>query len=179
MKLATDLTLFRPPMFLVGGTRRWKKKNSIFLRETRTFTGNFIVSREYWHPDSIGNRTIIYSAIKWHFDWMDNPAIICCLAQNVGRLVFPYLRPTPSRMQSNNVGIYYRESGSKCRAIWFTILSVCISFLWLPIVKNKCLKAAGKSSLEVMSFVTCQGSKCSHYNDVSSPLLIGEIIHGA
>ena len=39
--------------------------------------------------DSIGNRIIIYSAVKWHFDWMDNPAIFCCLAQNVARPVFP------------------------------------------------------------------------------------------
>ena len=31
-------------MFLVGDTRRWKKKNAIFLCETRTFTGNSIVS---------------------------------------------------------------------------------------------------------------------------------------
>ena len=41
----SDLTVFRPPMFPVGGTMRWKTKNAIFLRETRTFTGNVIVSR--------------------------------------------------------------------------------------------------------------------------------------
>ena len=29
-----------------------------------------------------------------------------------------------------------------------------------------------------MSFVTCLGSKCSYYNDLSSPFLIHEIIHG-
>ena len=85
----SDLTLFRPLMFPVGGTRRWKKKNAIFLRETRTFTGNFIVSRGYWYPDSIGNRIIIYSAVKWHLDWMDNPPIFCYLTQNVARPVFP------------------------------------------------------------------------------------------
>ena len=45
-------------------------------------------------------------------------------------------------------------------------------------VENKCLKATGKCALKVMSFVTCLGSKCSYYNDLSSPLLIHEIIHG-
>ena len=89
ISVLSDLTLFRPPMFPVGGTRWWNKKNAIFLRETRTFTGSFIVRRGYWYPDSIGNRIIIYSAVKWHFDWMDNPAIFCCLAQNVACPVFP------------------------------------------------------------------------------------------
>ena len=32
--------------------------------------------------------------------------------------------------------------------------------LSLPTVENKYLKAAGKCVLEVMSFVTCLGSKC-------------------
>ena len=40
-------TLDNSRLPLVGGTRRWKKKNAIFLRETRTFTGNFVVSRRY------------------------------------------------------------------------------------------------------------------------------------
>ena len=34
------------------------------------------------------------------------------------------------------------------------------------------------NALEVLSFVTCRGSKCSDYNDLSSPLLFHEIIHG-
>ena len=89
ISVLSDLTLFRPSMFPVGGIRRWKKKNAIFLCETRTFTGNFIVSLGFWYPDWIGNRIIIYSAVKWHFDWMDNPAIFCCLIQNVARPVFP------------------------------------------------------------------------------------------
>ena len=29
-----------------------------------------------------------------------------------------------------------------------------------------------------MSFVKCVGSKCSDFNDISSPLLFHEIIHG-
>ena len=32
---------------------------------------------------------------------------------------------------------------------------------YLPTAENKCLKTAGKCFLEVMSFVTCLGSKCS------------------
>ena len=48
----------------------------------------------------------------------------------------------------------------------------------LTTFENKCLKAAGKCALEVLSFVTCRGSKCSDYNDLSSPLLFHEIIHG-
>ena len=36
------------------------------------------------------------------------------------------------------------------------------------------MKAAGKCALKVMSFVTCLGSTCSYYNDLSSPLLIHE-----
>ena len=40
----SDLTLFRSPMFPVGGIRRWKTKNVIFLRETRPLTDNLIVS---------------------------------------------------------------------------------------------------------------------------------------
>ena len=47
ISVLSDLTRFRPPMFPVGGTRRWKKKNAIFLRETLTFTGNVIVSRGF------------------------------------------------------------------------------------------------------------------------------------
>ena len=32
ISVLSDLTLFRPPMFPVGGTRRWKTKNVIFAR---------------------------------------------------------------------------------------------------------------------------------------------------
>ena len=51
-------------MFPVGVIRRWKKKNAIFLRETRTFTGNFIFCRGFWYPASIRNRIIIYLAVN-------------------------------------------------------------------------------------------------------------------
>ena len=44
ISVLSDLTLFRPPMFPVSGIRWWKMKNAIFLRETHTFTGNFIDS---------------------------------------------------------------------------------------------------------------------------------------
>ena len=52
----------------MGGTRRWKKKNAIFLRETRTFIGNFIVSR--------GTDMIIPLEIEQSFIQLSNDILI-------------------------------------------------------------------------------------------------------
>ena len=104
-------------MFLVDGTRRWKKKNAIFLRETRTFTGNFIVSRP-------ATDILIRLEIERSFIQLSNDILIGWKPCNIllpdpkcrpPRI--PYLRPAPSRVQSNNVGICDRESGSGCPAI--------------------------------------------------------------
>ena len=79
---------FRPPMFPVGDTRRWKKENAIFLCETLTFTGNFIVSRG---TDILIRLEIEYSFIQLSNDILIGPhsAMFCCLTQNVARFLFP------------------------------------------------------------------------------------------
>ena len=109
---------------------------------------------------------------------MDNPLIFCCLTQNVARTVFPIC----ARLRH------------ECKRSWYLFATVNLEAGVEPydlrlclmvfhscdylIVENKCLKAAGKCAVEGMSFVTCLGSKCSYYNDLSSPLLIHEIIYG-
>ena len=81
---------------------------------------------------------------------MDNPATFCCLTQNVGRLVFPIC----SRLhhECNQAMLVFAtvdlEAGVEPYDLG-TILSDGISFLLLPTVENKCLKAAGKCALEV------------------------------
>ena len=71
--------------------------------------------------------------ISW-FDWKSNYHLFSCqmtfwldgwprniLLPDPKCRRIPYLRPAPSRMQSNNVGICDRESWSRCRAIWFRL----------------------------------------------------------
>ena len=92
---------------------------------------------------------------------MDNPAIVCRLTQNVGRLVFPICARL--RHECNRTMLLFATvklvAGLEPYGLRFclTVFHSCNYPL--------CLKAAGKCVLEARSFVECLGSKCFDFND--------------
>ena len=65
ISILSDLTLFVSPIFPVGGTRRWKTKNAIFLRETGTIIGESGVKRTTGAKRTTHHNSLAGAAIEF------------------------------------------------------------------------------------------------------------------